>query len=199
MRIGGQSVTSSIHHIREAGDFRAKRMAAAFIPLLICYAAGAILSFVGAPFLFTESYYVSCPIPVSSVYETLSALTVSLKSTVWQTALLLFSVFTFFPWVLSTSIAVLRGICTGCALYAVSEGLVTGASSAESAVSLYFLASVAVILLSACSIACSDALFFLRSRRERKSTHALLFSYLRAFAVMSGGIFAISGFAVLFC
>ena len=161
-------MTSSYHYVRETGDSQAKRLAASFIPLLICYAAGAILSFFCAPFIFTESYYVSCPIPGVTVFGTISGLADSLKSLVWQTALLLVSVFTFFPRWISTAIAILRGICTGCVLFAAREGLILGASSVESAISLYFLASVAVILLSACSITCSDSLFFLRIRKERR-------------------------------
>ena len=124
-----------------------KRLAAAFITLLICYAAGALLAFFAAPSLCTESYYVSCPLPDLSVYGVLSSVSVYLKSSVCQLLVVFFSVFTFVPSLAASFVALYRGICTGVALFSVSQGLVMGSGSPKAAVSLYFLASVLFLLL----------------------------------------------------
>lgn len=182
-----------------ADTMQTRRLAYAFIPLLLCYAGTAFLSFLLAPVIFTESYYVACPLPFVSVYGALQTLSLCLKSTVWQILILLLSVFTLFPWWIAAAEVVFRGFCTGCVLYSVSSGVVSGVNNAEAAVSLYFLASVVLILLSALSCTCAEVLLNRRSRRDKRAAHALLFAYLRTFAVLSGGILALSGFAILIC
>ena len=192
-------MTASEFHHKTEGNTQAKRLAYAFIPLLLCYAGTAFVAFLVAPAFFTESYFVSCPVPFVSVYGALQSLALCLRSTVLQVLLLLLAVFTLFPWWISAAAAVYRGFCTGGVLYAVSSGAVSCSGYMEGTVSLYFLASVLLILLSAVSCTCAEEFLLQRRRRDKRNAHALLFSYLRTFAVMSGGILALSGFAILFC
>jgi len=192
-------MTSNNVTAKNQGSLHTNRSAGAFVLLLFLYAGAAMLSYFASPFFFSERYYISCPIPTDSVYGILSALTLSLKGTICQVILILISAFTFFPLWISAAAVSLRGICTGCALYAISNGMVSGLNAAEGALSLYFLSSVLLILLSSCAYTCSELLFVMRSRQERKNIHALLYSYFRTFAFMSGGIFVISGFAIIFC
>ncbi len=183
----------------EYRNTRAKKLAASFIPLLICYVGSAVISFFASHALCTESCYISCPLPTDSIYGVLSSMALYLKSGVVQILLILLSVFTMIPSWISAGVAVYRGLCTGLALYSVSQGLVLGAGSPKASVSLYFLSSVLLLLLSALSCTCSDTLAQLRSRRERRNTHALIFAYLQIFTVMAGGFLAVTAFAILFC
>ncbi len=185
--------------LQEVKNTEAKRLAAVFIPLLLCYVCGGILAFLLAPAMGVGSCYVSCPIPSGSVYEILSSLALYLKSGVLQLFLIFLSVFTFFPsWVCAFT-AIFRGLCTGFSLFPVSHGLLVSTGSPKAAVSLYFLSSVILLLLSAVSCTTADTLAKYRSRGDRRSAHALLFAYFPCFLVMSGGILVSSAFAVLFC
>ena len=176
-----------------------KKLAAALIPLLICYIGGALLAYFAASALPRESYSVSCTIPSDSVYGALSAMASALKSGVRQILLISLSAFTFFPSWISAFAAVYRGMCMGFALVPIQLGLVSGANNPEAAVLLYFLASVLLLLLSACAAICSDALRYFRLRKDRKGTHTLLFSYAKWILVLAGGALAASAFAILIC
>ena len=184
-------------HPAERESIQIKRLAAAFIPLLLCCMGGAIAAFLAAPQLCTEQYYVSCPIGASSVYGVLSSLALYLESIAWQLLLIFLSAFALFPTWLSASVAIYRGVCTGISLFAVSHDLVTGTGSPEASVLLYFLSSVLLLLLSSRASLCAERLQQFRRSKDQESTHALLFAYLRSFLVLSGGAFAVSAFAVI--
>ena len=192
-------MTQTENILRESKNTEAKRLAAVFIPLLFCYVGGGVAAFLLSGGTDTVAYAIDPPIPSGGVYEALSALSRSLGSGIFQLFLIFLSVFTFFPTWVAASAAIFRGICTGCSLVPIREGMVMSTGSPEVGVSLYFLASVLFLLLSAVSCTTADTLGKYRSRHDRRNSRALLFEYVPFYLVTSGGILALSAFAVLFC
>lgn len=191
-------MTSAETYLSETKAVFPRRLSAVFLPLLLCYSAGAVLSYLAAHWLCPYSYYVSCPVSFISVYGILSTLASYMKHTVLQTAVIFISAFTFFPAWISALTAVYRGICTGICLYLVSGGMVQGLSShPQITLSLYFLASVLLFLFASYAHIYAKALPVMWRHRDYKNLQVLLFEYIRCFLVMSGGILAVYMFAVI--
>lgn len=191
-------MTSTETYLSETKAAFSHKLSAIFLPLLLCYSAGAVLSYLVARCLCSQFYYVSCPVSFISVYGTLSTLVSYMKRTIWQTAAIFFSAFTFFPTWISTLTAIYRGICTGICLFLVSSGMVQGLDSyPQITLSLYFLTSVLLFLFASYVHVYSKALPVMWKHRDYKNLQVLLFEYIKCFMVMSGGILAVYMFAII--
>lgn len=191
-------MTSAETYLSETKAVFSRRLSAVFLPLLLCYAAGAALSYLAARGLCSHSYYVSCPVSFISVYGTLSSLASYMKHMVLQTVVIFISAFTFFPAWISAITAIYRGICTGICLFLVSGGMVQGLGShPQITLSLYLLASVLLFLFASYTHVYSKALPVMWRHRDYKNLQVLLFEYIRCFMVMSGAILAVYMFAII--
>jgi len=138
-------------------------------------------------------------LPTDSVFGTLSALAAYLGGTVRQTAVVFLSAFFLYPSWATVPIALYRGVCMGLALFAVSSGCVVSTGFPELPVLLYFPSTVLLLLGASLAHSCRRTLSSSGSPVPACDKQALLFSYLRSFLVLSGAVFAVSGFAIIFC
>lgn len=169
-----------------------------FLPLLLCFTAGAVIAFFLGERMGGGTFLLAHSSPTGSVYDLLIHLTRCLRGVILQTGAVFLSAFLLSPSPVTVAVAIYRGMSLGYALFAVQNGRITGAVCAEAAVLLYFGATVLLMLASSLAHSAGEALHspMCVGRRDR---HAVLFAYIRWFLILSGAIFALSGFARLFC
>lgn len=177
----------------------AKRLAGRFIAYLILFALSCTVSFAFTSLYDCGGYFLAVS-PIergSSLRMVLSIIRSALPSAVCLLAIYT-AAHTVFSQAVSGAVLVWRGLCLGCAGGLMGSGAVMSIGSAWSlALTLYFLASVLMILLAAYSYVYSLCLCRAHSDGTAHIRREAASEYLRLFLFLSGAIFAAGCAAIL--
>ena len=181
-------------------DTLVQRLAGRFLFFLLLFALSCGTAFAVTSQISFGGYFLAVrplntgsrflPAAVSLIRCTLPA-AVSLAA-VWISA------HTIFSQAVSAAVILRRGICLGCAGALMADGTVRSLGTHWIlALTLYFAASVLMILLAACSYVYSLGLCRAHADRMLRIRHEIAGEYLRVFLILSGGVFLLTCGTVL--
>ncbi len=176
------------------------RLAGRFLFFLFLFVLSCGIAFAVTSQIPCGGYFLAvCPVETGGSFTgtVLSVLRCSLPSAVALLAVYA-AAHTIFSQAVSAAVLLWRGLCLGCA-----GGLMTGGTVASIgshwtfALTLYFAASVLMVLLAAVSHMYSLVLCRAHADRSFRLRREIAAEYLRLFLILSGGIFVLGSAAVL--
>lgn len=185
-------------YILQTRENLAKRLAGRFIAYLILFALSCGGAFAFASLYDCGGYFLAVsPVERGGFLRTvLSVIRCTLPSAVCLLAVYA-AAHTIVSQAVSGAILVWRGLCLGCAGGLMGRGAVYSIDSSWSlALTLYFLASVVMMLLAAYSYIYSLCLCRAHSDGTAHIRREVAAEYLRLFLFLSGAVFAAGGAAV---
>ncbi len=188
------------NYIFELRDTLTQRLAGRFLFFLLLSALSAGIAFAVTSQTSFSGYFLAVhPVETGNGFlrTALSVIRCTLPSALSLLALCISS-HTTFSQAVSAAVLLRRGICLGCAGALMANGTVRSIGPYWTlALTLYFAASVLIVLLAAVSHLYSLGLCRAYTDRRNRLRRELAAEYLRLFLLLSGGVFILESAGVL--